>query len=130
MIIKEYRKNILAGLLAMLLIIPLIAGFTYTLLQDANLFSKNYHLQFAILVTCLIIGLKDGLIITLILLSKLVSPYCIKFDKNGFFDCKLKISIPWNKIDNFEFLNYHTSFTKKSDLLEYLGLIFLTTNTI
>ena len=65
-------------------------------------------------------GVKDSFLALYTFITKFFSPYHIKINHNGIYDCKLKQTIPWDKIERIEYLNYAKSFYNKRNLIEYL----------
>ena len=125
--ILEKRLHIFIGIIALLIVTPLVVGFTYMLIKESSAFA--HEIIFILLASAFVIGSKDALIMLLVLCSKLISPYKIIFDRNGFYDCKLRQHISWDKIDRIEYLDYKKTFIKKSAILEYILYMSLVRNT-
>ena len=125
-IIKENRGLIIIVLFCMLVFTPTVGLFLYMLLQDVETLSFNFHVQFMFLVTIMIIGTKDCLIMLFTLITKFISPYYIKISRDGIYDCKLKQCISWNKIEKIEYLDYKKSFYNKNTMFEYVLYMLIT----
>lgn len=124
-IIKEDRALIIIALVIMAIFTPTVAMFLWMLLQDVETFSYNYHIQFYLLVAFLIMCVKDCAVAIFAFILKLFSPYYIKVNHNGIYDCKLKQFIPWQKIEKIEYLSYKKSFYNKKNLIEYVVYMFI-----
>ena len=123
--IKEKRTDIFIGIVGLMVITPLIVGFTYMLLTDSGTFAYNNRILYIILVSIFIISSKDSLTMLVILCSKLILPYYIKIDKQGFYDCKLRQFITWDKIDRIEYINYKATFFTKKNFIINKSIIFV-----
>lgn len=126
-IFKEKRKDIFLGIISLSLIIFLVTGLTLALFREHELFLVHCRTQYVILISILIIGIKDALSTLFILCTKFISPYYIKFNSENFYDCKLKQYVSWNKIDSIEFLDYKKRFNKK-ELFEHILYTAITKN--
>lgn len=128
--VREKRWDILAGFVALAIITPFIVGFTYMLIMDADVFATQNQIPYRILLSLFIIGSKDALMMLFILITKFFYPYRIEFNKQGFYDCKLRQFVEWDKIDRIEYVDYKKSFYKKSNLIEYIIYLFFAKCTI
>lgn len=128
--IKEQRSNILLGILIMVIMMFLVGGLAYALLDVVELFEKTYHWQFIIIVTLLILGVKDCIFMLCRLLAKIISPCSIKFNNFGFECSELNQFFEWNKIDKFEYMVYDNIFETKSNFIAYAGYMILTSRAI
>ena len=124
-IIKEERALIFIVIVIMAIFTPTVAMFLYMLLQDPKTLSYNFHIQYYFLVAIFIMAVKDCSFMLFSLCTKLFSPYYIKVNHNGIYDCKLKQLITWDKIEKIEYLSYKKSFYSKRNLLEYLVYMFI-----
>ena len=124
-IIREERALIFIGIVLMLIFTPTVAAFLYMLLSDTETLSFNYHIQFYCLVAIVIMGVKDSFLALITFITKFFSPYYIKINYSGIYDCKLKQLITWDKIEKIEYLNYAKSFYNKRSLIEYLVYMFI-----
>ena len=88
--VREKRWDVLACFVGLAVITPLVVGFTYMLIMDAEVFSSQYRIPYIMLVSLFIIGSKDSIMMLFILLTKFLYPYKIEFEKEGFYDCKLR----------------------------------------
>jgi len=124
-IIKEERALIFIGIVIMAIFTPTVAMFLWMLLQDPKTFSYNFHIQFYFLVAIFIMAVKDCSLQLITLIIKFFSPYYIKVNSDGIYDCKLKQLISWQKIEKIEYLNYRKSFYNKKSLIEYVVYMFI-----
>lgn len=124
-IIKEERALIFMGIVIMAIFTPTVALFLKMVLSDPKTLSYNFHIQYYFLVAILIMGVKDSLLTLFSFIIKIFSPYYIKVNHNGIYDCKLKQLITWDKIEKIEYLSYKKSFYNKRNLFEYIVYMFI-----
>lgn len=128
--LKELKGSIIIGIIALCFVLIPLGGLTFELLKFSDYFAKSCHLEYNILITMMIIGIKDSLFLIFRLLIKLFSPQILVLDSQNFYSSELKNFIEWGKIDSIEYLDYKKSFINKTNLLSYALYMFITTHTI
>ena len=100
---KELKGSIIIGIIALCFVLIPLGGLTFELLKFSDYFAKSCHLEYNILITMMIIGIKDSIFLIFRLLIKLFSPQILVIDSQNFYSSELKNFIEWEKFKSKTF---------------------------